>query len=71
MIRKINKKVTREDEKKGEKRERVTRDGIKQGVTKRSRLSLLTNSALVIRVQIRGRGGVAGTEPVSTALHIT
>jgi hypothetical protein len=28
----------------------------KQGVTKRCRLSLLTNSAIVIRVQTRGEG---------------
>jgi hypothetical protein len=28
-----------------------------QGVTKRCRRSLLTNSALVIRVQLRGEGG--------------
>ncbi len=32
-------------------------DTIDQGVTKRCRLSLLTNSALVIRVQLRGKGG--------------
>ncbi len=42
-----------------------------QGVTKRCRLSLLTNSALVIRVQRRGEGGVAGLQPMSTAVHIT
>ncbi len=42
-----------------------------QEVTKRCRLSLLTNSALVIRVQMRGRGGVAGSQPTITALHIT
>jgi hypothetical protein len=33
---------------------------IYQGVTKRCRLSLLTNSALVIRVQMRGEGGSCG-----------
>ncbi len=42
-----------------------------QGVTKRCRLSLLTNSALVILVQMRGRGGVAWSQPMSTAVHIT
>ena len=41
------------------------------GVTKRCRLSLLTNSALVIRVQLRGGGGVEGPQPMSTAVHIT
>ncbi len=39
-----------------------------QGVTKRCRLSLLTNSALVIRVQkYGGREGVAGSQLMSTA----
>ncbi len=44
-----------------------------QGVTKRCRLSLLTNSALVIRVLMRGQWGVAGSQPqpMSTAVHIT
>jgi hypothetical protein len=42
-----------------------------QGVTKRCRLSLLTNSALVKRVQMRGEGGVAGSQPMSIAVHIT
>ncbi len=43
-----------------------------QVVTKRCRLSLLTNSALVIRVQMRGEGGgLAGSQPMSTAVHIT
>jgi hypothetical protein len=41
-----------------------------QGVTKRCRLSLLTNSALVLRVQMRG-GGVAGSQRISTAVHFT
>ncbi len=44
-----------------------------QGVTiftKRCGLSWLTNSALVIRVQMRGRDGVAGSQPMSTAVHI-
>jgi hypothetical protein len=39
--------------------------------TKRCRLSLLTNSAPHIRVQMRGRVGVAGSQPMSTAVHIT
>jgi hypothetical protein len=41
------------------------------GITKRCRLSLLTNSVLVIRVHMRGEGGVAGSQPMSTAVHIT
>ncbi len=44
-----------------------------QGVTKRCRLSLLTNSALVIRVQMRGEGrsyGVSANEQ-SCAHHVT
>jgi hypothetical protein len=44
--------------------------GFYQGVTKRCRLSLLTNSALVIRVQLRGREAVAGSQPMSKAVHI-
>ncbi len=42
-----------------------------QGVTKRCRLSLLTNSALAIRVQMREEGGVAVSQPMSTAVLIT
>ncbi len=42
-----------------------------RGVTKRYRLSLLTNSALVIRVQMRGEGGVSWSQPISKAVHIT
>ncbi len=42
-----------------------------QGVVKRRRLSLLTNSALVIRVQMRGQGGVEESQPMRTAVHIT
>ncbi len=34
-------------------------------------LSVLTNSALVMRVQMRGGGGLAGSQPMSTAVHIT
>jgi hypothetical protein len=44
-----------------------------QGVTKRCRLSLLTNSALVIRFQMRGEGGscrVSANE-YSIAHHVT
>ncbi len=41
-----------------------------QGVTKRCRLSLLTNSALVYDPNCGG-GGVAGSQPMSTAVHIT
>ncbi len=44
-----------------------------QEVTKRCRLSWLTNSAPHIRVQCGGRGGVAvaGSQPISTDVHIT
>ncbi len=44
-----------------------------QGVKKKCRLSLLTNSALVIRVQMRGEGGVAGVSAneYSCAYHMT
>jgi hypothetical protein len=41
-----------------------------QGGTKRCRLSLLTNTALVIRVQMWSRGGVEGSQPMSTSVHI-
>jgi hypothetical protein len=37
------------------------------GSYRRCRLSLLTNSALVIRVQMRGREGVARSQPMSTS----
>ncbi len=40
-----------------------------QGVTKRCRLSLLTNSALVYRSSAGGWG--VGSQPMSTAVHIT
>ncbi len=41
-----------------------------QGVTKRCRLSWLTNSALVYEPKCGGRGGgVAGSQPISTAVH--
>jgi hypothetical protein len=44
-----------------------------QGVTKRCLLSLLTNSALVIRVQMRGEGGNCGVSAneYSWAHHVT
>ncbi len=42
-----------------------------QGVIKRCRLSLLTNSAPRIRVQFGGMGGVAVSQPISTAVQIT
>jgi hypothetical protein len=43
----------------------------KQGVTKRCRLSLLTNSALVNEPKFGGGGGggVAGSQPNSTVVH--
>jgi hypothetical protein len=45
----------------------------KQGVTKRCRLSLLTSSALVIRVQMRGEGGSCwvSAKENSCAHHVT
>jgi hypothetical protein len=39
------------------------------GVTKRCRLSWLTNSALVYEPKCRGVGGVAGSQPMSTAAY--
>jgi hypothetical protein len=43
-----------------------------QGVAKRCRLSLLTNSAPRIRVPIRGdEGGVAGSQLMNAAVHST
>jgi hypothetical protein len=44
-----------------------------QGVTKRCRLSLLTNSTLVLRVQMRGEGGSCGVSAIeySCAHHMT
>jgi hypothetical protein len=41
-----------------------------QGVTKGCRLSWLTNSALVYEPKCRGGGGVAGSQPMSTAVHM-
>ncbi len=43
----------------------------KEGVTKRCRLSLLTNCAHVYESKCGGRGGVAGSQPMNTAVHIT
>jgi hypothetical protein len=44
-----------------------------QGVTKRGPLSLLTNSALVSYTSPKAgeEGGVAGSQAMSTAIHIT
>ncbi len=46
-------------------------DSVLQGATKRCRLSLLTNSALVYESKCGGRGGVEGSQLMSTAVHIT
>ncbi len=45
--------------------------GVEQGVTKRCRLSWLTNKALVGEYEPKygGRGGAAGYQPLSTAVH--
>ncbi len=40
-----------------------------QGVTKRCRLSWLTNSALVCEPKWGGRGGFAGSQPMSIGLY--
>ncbi len=40
-----------------------------EGVTKRCRLSWLTNSVLVYEPKCGGRGGIAGSQPISTAVH--
>jgi len=40
------------------------------GVTKRCRLSWLTNGALVYEPKCGGRGRVAGSRPMSTAVHV-
>ncbi len=49
----------------------IVRDPPPQGITKRCRLSLLTNSALVYESQCGGIGDVAGSQPMSAAVHIT
>jgi hypothetical protein len=41
---------------------------VNQGVTKRCRLPSVTNSALVYEPK-SGEGGVAGSQPISTAVH--
>jgi hypothetical protein len=41
-----------------------------QGVTKRCRLSWLTNSALVYEPKCGGMGGGAESRPMSTAVHV-
>jgi hypothetical protein len=43
-----------------------------QGITKRCRLSWLTNSALVYEPKCGGMGGggVAGSQPLSTVVHM-
>ncbi len=41
-----------------------------QGVTKRCRLSWLTNSALVFELKYEGRRGVAGSQPDAHGTHI-
>jgi hypothetical protein len=43
---------------------------IYQGVTKRCRLSWLTNSALVYEPKCGGGEGVAGSQPMSAAVHM-
>jgi hypothetical protein len=40
-----------------------------QGVSKRCRLSWLTSSALVYKPKCGGWGWVAGSQPMSTAVH--
>ncbi len=42
---------------------------IHRGVTKRCRLSWLTNSALVYESKCGGKVGVVGSQPMSTAVH--
>jgi hypothetical protein len=49
----------------------IVKDPPPQGITKRCRLSLLTNSALVYESQCGGIGDVAGSQPMSAAVHIT
>ncbi len=43
---------------------------MKQGVTKRCRLSWLTNSVLVYEPKCGGEVGVAGSQQMSTAVHL-
>ncbi len=42
---------------------------VKPGGHKKCRLSWLTNSALVYEPKCGGRGGFAGSQPMSTAVH--
>jgi hypothetical protein len=42
---------------------------LEQGVTKRCRLSWLTNSALFMSQNVGGEGGVAWSQPMCTAVH--
>jgi hypothetical protein len=42
---------------------------LQKGVTKRCRLSWLTNSALVYETKCGWRGGVAGSQPMGTSVH--
>jgi hypothetical protein len=47
-------------------------EDLTQGVTKRWRLSLLTSSTLVYESKCGGiKGGAAGSQPMSTAVHVT
>ncbi len=41
---------------------------VSQGITKRCRLSWLTNIALIYEPKCGGRGGVVGSQPMSTAV---
>jgi len=42
-----------------------------RGVTKRCRLSWLTNNALLYEPKCGGEGGVSGSQPMSKAVYIT
>ncbi len=45
------------------------KEAFTQGITKRCRLSWLTNSDLVYELKCGGSGGVAGSQPMSTVVH--
>ncbi len=49
----------------------IYRVTLTQGVTRRCRLSCLTNSTPRFMSPNAGRGAVAGSQPIGTALHIT
>ncbi len=49
----------------------IAQFGVAQGVTKICHLSWLTNSDLVYETKCGGRGKVAGSQPMSTAVHRT